>query len=92
MGFLLHLGRALHNSGYSAPRLEEWQSCRYCFGTSRSSRRSTASGFAPRAMPVRLATLKMCVSTATVGSPNATLSTTLAVLRPTPGSRDSQRR
>src|SRR5207244_1694269 len=36
-------------------------------------------------MPVRLATRKICVSTAMVGSPNATFSTTLAVLRPTPG-------
>ena len=38
------------------------------------------------------ATRKMCVSTAIVGSPKATLSTTLAVLRPTPGSACSASR
>jgi len=42
------------------------------------------------AMPVRLATRKMCVSTATVGWPNAVLSTTFAVLRPTPGRRSER--
>ena len=35
---------------------------------------------------------KMWVSTAMVGSPNAMLSTTLAVLRPTPGSASSASR
>ena len=44
------------------------------------------SACCPSASPVRLATRKTCVSTAIVGSPKATLSTTLAVLRPTPGS------
>jgi hypothetical protein len=34
----------------------------------------------------------MCVSTATVGWPNAVFSTTLAVLRPTPGRRSSASR
>ena len=43
-------------------------------------------------MPVRLATRKMWVSTAMVGSPKAVLSTTLAVLRPTPGSVSSASR
>ncbi len=52
-------------------------------GSSRPS--STSSGVLPGASPVRLATRKTCVSTAIVGSPKATLSTTLAVLRPTPG-------
>ena len=46
----------------------------------------------PGARPVRLPTRKMCVSTAIVGSPKATLSTTLAVLRPTPGSVSSASR
>ncbi|MCY1247300.1 hypothetical protein D9M72_606190 [compost metagenome] len=36
-------------------------------------------------MPVRLLTRKICVSTAMVGWRKAVLSTTLAVLRPTPG-------
>ena len=35
-------------------------------------------------MPVRLPSRKICVSTAIVGSPNASFNTTLAVLRPTP--------
>ncbi len=39
----------------------------------------------PGARPVRLPTRKTCVSTAMVGSPKAMLSTTFAVLRPTPG-------
>ncbi|KAG1435225.1 hypothetical protein G6F57_021218 [Rhizopus arrhizus] len=43
-------------------------------------------------MPVRLDTRKMCVSTAMVGWPNAVFSTTLAVLRPTPGSDSSASR
>ena len=47
---------------------------------------------APGASPVRLATRKMWVSTAIVGSPKAVLSTTLAVLRPTPGSASSASR
>ena len=42
--------------------------------------------------PVRLPMRKMCVSTAMVGSPNAMLSTTLAVLRPTPGNACSASR
>ena len=46
----------------------------------------------PSARPVRLATRKTCVSTASVGSPKATLSTTLAVLRPTPGRASSASR
>ena len=40
----------------------------------------------PGARPVRLQTRKTWVSTANVSSPNAVLRTTLAVLRPTPGS------
>ena len=44
------------------------------------------------ARPVRLATRKMWVSTAMVGSPKAMFSTTLAVLRPTPGSASSASR
>ena len=40
----------------------------------------------PGARPVRLQTRKTCVSTANVSSPKAVLSTTFAVLRPTPGS------
>ena len=47
---------------------------------------STSSTSLPGASPVRLATRKIWVSTAMVGSPKATFSTTLAVLRPTPGS------
>ena len=43
-------------------------------------------------MPSRLATRKTCVSTASVGSPKAVLRTTLAVLRPTPGSASSAAR
>src|SRR4249920_3293279 len=43
-------------------------------------------------MPVLLPTRKMWVSTAIVGSPKAMLSTTLAVLRPTPGSASSASR
>ena len=58
----------------------------------RSSFRSTSSGVFPGASPVRLATLKMWVSTAMVGSPNAVLRITLAVLRPTPGSASSAAR
>ena len=38
---------------------------------------------------MRLATRNTWVSTAIVGSPKATLRTTLAVLRPTPGSASS---
>ena len=53
---------------------------------------STASGVSPGARPVRLDTRKTCVSTAMVGSPKATLSTTFAVLRPTPGSASSASR
>ncbi len=50
---------------------------------------STCSTFLPGANCVRLQTRKMCVSTAMVGQPKAVLSTTLAVLRPTPGSASS---
>ena len=46
----------------------------------------------PGARPVRLPMRKRCVSTAMVGSPNAMLRTTLAVLRPTPGSASSASR
>ncbi|ODT90147.1 MAG: hypothetical protein ABS82_16995 [Rhodanobacter sp. SCN 67-45] len=53
---------------------------------------STVRTSLPGASPVRLATRKMCVSTAMVGSPKAVLSTTLAVLRPTPGSASSASR
>ena len=55
-------------------------------------RNSTSSGFFPIASPVRLPTRNTCVSTAMVGSPNAILSTTFAVLRPTPGSASSASR
>jgi hypothetical protein len=48
--------------------------------------------FLPGASPVRLATRKMWVSTAIVGSPKAVFSTTLAVLRPTPGRASSASR
>ena len=58
-------------------------------GTTCSSFSSTSSGVLPGASPVRLPTRKIWVSTAMVGSPKATLSTTLAVLRPTPGSASS---
>ena len=61
-------------------------------GMTRSSSSSTARGLAPRASPVRLATRNTCVSTASVGSPKATLSTTFAVLRPTPGNASSASR
>ena len=44
------------------------------------------------ARPVRLATRNTCVSTASVASPKATFSTTLAVLRPTPGRASSDAR
>src|SRR5690606_13433905 len=53
---------------------------------------STSRTFFPGARPVRLETRKMWVSTAMVGSPKAVLSTTLAVLRPTPGSASSAAR
>ena len=52
---------------------------------SRPGRPPPRAGVLPGARPVRFATRKMCVSTAIVGSPKAVLSTTLAVLRPTPG-------
>ena len=53
---------------------------------------STSNGVLPVAMPVLLPTRKMWVSTAIVGSPKAMLSTTFAVLRPTPGSASSASR
>jgi hypothetical protein len=56
------------------------------------SRASTSSGSLPGARPVRFETRKTCVSTAMVSSPKATLSTTFAVLRPTPGSASSASR
>ena len=46
----------------------------------------------PAPDPVRLPIRNRCVSTAMVGSPNAILSTTFAVLRPTPGSASSASR
>src|SRR3546814_8931617 len=64
----------------------------YLPGPRLSSPCSTASTFGPGARPVRFATRKICVSTAMVGSPKAMLSTTLAVLRPTPGRRCSASR
>ena len=63
-----------------------------CGGTASSSFSSTSSGFFPGARPVRLETRNTCVSTAMVGSPNAMLSTTFAVLRPTPGSASNASR
>ena len=60
--------------------------------TTRNSPSSTARTVRPGASPVRLATRKMCVSTAMVGSPNAVFSTTFAVLRPTPGRASSAAR
>ncbi len=65
---------------------------RYFAGIRLSSLRSTSSGVLPGASPVRLPRRKMWVSTAMVGSPKAALSTTLAVLRPTPGSSSSASR
>ena len=53
---------------------------------------STSSGVLPEARPSRCATRNTCVSTASVGSPKAVLSTTLAVLRPTPGRASSASR
>ena len=61
-------------------------------GTTFISLSSTARTSLPGASPVRLATRKMCVSTAMVGSPKAVLSTTFAVLRPTPGRLSSASR
>ena len=58
--------------------------CRYFSGTTFSSFLFHFFNFFPGARPVRLETRKICVSTAMVGSPKATFSTTLAVLRPTP--------
>ncbi len=55
-------------------------------GITRSRPSSTSSGVLPGARPVRLPTRNTWVSTAMVCSPNAMLSTTLAVLRPAPGS------
>src|SRR5262245_8382803 len=69
-----------------------WAWSLYLAGTTSSSFISTSNGVLPVAMPVRLPTRKMWVSTAMVGSPKATLSTTLAVLRPTPGSASSASR
>ena len=53
---------------------------------------STSRTVLPGARPVRLETRKICVSTAMVGSPKAVLSTTFAVLRPTPGNASSASR
>ena len=64
----------------------------YFSGTRFSRLSSTASTSLPGARPVRLETRKIWVSTAMVGSPNATFSTTLAVLRPTPGNSSSASR
>ena len=49
-------------------------------------------GVLPGASGMRFETRKICVSTAIVGWPKAMLSTTLAVLRPTPGSVSSSSR
>ena len=54
-------------------------------GLYHSKASSTASGVLPGARPVRLPSLKIWVSTAMVGSPNAEFKITLAVFRPTPG-------
>ena len=73
--------------------MSQWcESTAYSLGTRFISCSSTASGFLPGARPVRLLTRKMCVSTAMVGWPKATFSTTLAVLRPTPGKASSASR
>src|ERR1700689_462611 len=62
--------------------MSQWWACmRYFSGTTSISFISTSSGVLPTARPVRLPTRKMWVSTAMVGSPKATLSTTFAVLR-----------
>ena len=61
-------------------------------GVTRASRSSTSRTVLPGARPVRLATRKMCVSTAISGSPKAVLSTTLAVFLPTPGRASSAAR
>ena len=60
--------------------------------TTRMSSSSTSRGVLPGAIPSRLATRNTWVSTAIVGSPNAVLRTTLAVLRPTPGRASSAAR
>lgn len=52
----------------------------------RVSSRSTASTVLPSDRPMRLDTLKTCVSTAMTGLSYIIDATTLAVLRPTPGS------
>src|SRR6185437_1693705 len=72
---------------YRPCRISQWCACSlYCAGTTCSNLCSTSNGFFPTANPVRFPTRKMWVSTAMVGSPKATFSTKLAVLRPTPGS------
>ncbi len=50
---------------------------------------STTSGSSDFAMPIRLATRSTCRSTGSPGTPSAWPRTTLAVLRPTPGSSTS---
>jgi hypothetical protein len=78
-------GRAGSASG--GRRLQE-----FLLGTNFSSFCSTTSTFLPGAILVRFETRKMWVSTAIVGSPKAVFSTTLAVLRPTPGRASSASR
>ena len=56
------------------------------------SLRSTSKGVLPGAKPVRFPRRNKWVSTAIVGSPNATFKTTFAVLRPTPGRASSASR
>src|SRR5262249_48364896 len=87
-----HRGRRARQT-YRPCRLSQWWAWTLDFaGTTRSSLSATSSGVLPVAMPVRLPTRKMWVSTAMVASPNATLSTTFAVLRPTPGSASNASR
>src|SRR5215217_5605423 len=70
--------------------MSQWWACGlYAAGTTALSFVSTSNGVSPGASPVRLLTRNTWVSTAMVGSPKATLRTTLAVLRPTPGTRRS---
>src|SRR6184192_4174256 len=67
-----------------------WASLRNSGGVLATSASSTSRGVLPGASPVRLATRKMCVSTAISVWPNTMLRMILAVLRPTPGSASSE--
>ena len=58
-------------------------------GSCRQSNVSTTSGSSAWTRPMRLATRSTCRSTGRPGTPSACPSTTLAVLRPTPGSSTS---